>query len=48
VAYCQFHWKLQLDSGFFPAVNKGELALLYCFVFFYIACKGSGRCSLER
>jgi putative oxidoreductase len=25
-----------------PIVNKGELAALYCFVFFYIAAHGSG------
>jgi len=38
VAYIQFHWKLQFDSGFFPAVNQGESAALYCFVFLFIAC----------
>lgn len=48
VAYTQFHWKLQFDSAFFPGVNKGELALLYCFVFLFIACKGAGVWSLER
>jgi putative oxidoreductase len=42
VAYIQFHWKLQFGAEFFPAVNKGELALLYCFLFLYIACRGSG------
>ena len=47
VAYAQFHWKLQLDSRFFPAINKGELALLYCLVFFFIACRGAGSWSLD-
>jgi len=47
VAYFQFHWKFQFDSAFFPAVNKGEPAVLYCFVFLYIACKGSGVWSLD-
>lgn len=47
VAYFQFHWKFQFDSAFFPAVNKGEPAVLYCFVFLYIACKGSGTWSLD-
>jgi putative oxidoreductase len=46
VAYMQFHWKFQFDSNFFPVVNRGELAVLYCFVFFYVACKGSGPWSL--
>ena len=48
VAYFQFHWKFQLGPGFFPALNKGELAVLYCFVFLYVACRGSGMWSLDR
>ena len=47
VAYFQFHWKFQFDSNFFPTVNKGELAVLYCFVFLYMACRGSGRWSVD-
>lgn len=43
VAYVQFHWKLDFGAGFFPAVNKGELALIYAFLFLFIACRGSGR-----
>ena len=45
VAYIQFHWKLQLGSKFFPAVNEGELSLLYALVFLFIACRGGGRWS---
>jgi len=41
VAYFQFHWKFQLGPAFFPLVNKGELAVLYCFVFLLIACRGA-------
>lgn len=48
VAYFQFHWKFQLDQNFFPALNKGELAVLYCFVFLFIACRGSGKWSLDQ
>ena len=40
VAYFQFHWKFQLGSQFFPVINKGELAVLYCFVFLFIASRG--------
>jgi putative oxidoreductase len=47
VAYTQFHWKLALGANFFPGVNKGELALLYSFLFLLIACKGGGRFSLD-
>jgi len=29
-----------------PLVNRGEAAVLFCFVFLYIAAKGNGICSL--
>jgi len=41
VAYFQAHWKFQLGSHFFPVVNKGELAVLYCFIFLLIATRGT-------
>jgi putative oxidoreductase len=30
-----------------PVVNKGELAVLYCFVFLYMASRGSGPYSVD-
>ena len=48
VAYFQFHWKFQLGSAFFPVVNKGELAALYCFVFLCIACRGGVMWCLDK
>jgi putative oxidoreductase len=33
--------------GFFPIVNDGELAALYCFVFFYLVFAGGGAWSLD-
>ncbi len=48
VAYCQFHWKFQTGTKFFPAINKGELAALYSFVFLYIACRGGVKWSLDK
>lgn len=47
VAYCQFHWKFHLGADFFPIRNKGEPAVLYCFLFLYIACRGSGPWSID-
>lgn len=47
VAYCMYHWKLAFDERFFPVVNKGELAVVYCFLFLYIACAGPGRFSVD-
>ena len=48
VAYFQFHWKFQSGPAFFPAINKGELAALYCFVFLLIACRGGVKWSLDK
>ena len=47
VAYVQFHWMLQLDSNFFPAINKGEIAVLYSFVFLLIACRGTVKWGID-
>jgi putative oxidoreductase len=35
-------------QGFWPVVNGGELAALYCFVFLYLAAAGGGLWSLDR
>jgi putative oxidoreductase len=48
VAYIQFHWKFQFGPEFFPAINGGDAAILYCFVFLYIACRGSGKWSVGK
>lgn len=48
VAYFQFHWKFAFDAGFWPVVNKGELAAVYCFLFLFIACKGAGMWALDK
>ena len=47
VAYFQFHWQFQMGPEFFPAVNKGETAVLYCFIFLYIACRGGVMWSID-
>ena len=48
VAYIQYHWKFAFDSSFFPVINRGELALIYAFLFLFIACKGGGLCSIDN
>lgn len=35
-------------KDFFPLLNGGELAALYCFVFLYIAAAGGGTWSVDR
>lgn len=43
VAYFMVHAK----GGFFPIVNHGESAVIYCFVFLYIFFHGGDSCSLD-
>lgn len=48
VAYFQYHWKFQIGPNIFPALNKGELALLYSFVFLFMACRGGVKWNLDK
>jgi len=34
-------------NGFFPILNRGDAAILYCFVFLYISAAGAGSFSLD-
>jgi putative oxidoreductase len=43
VAYFQAH----MPRGFWPIMNGGELAMLYCFIFLYFAAVGSGKLSID-
>jgi putative oxidoreductase len=43
VAYFYAH----APRDFYPTLNGGELAVLYCFVFLYIAAAGAGPWSLD-
>lgn len=43
VAYFTAH----ASQGFWPALNGGEPAILYCFVFFYLVFAGGGAWSLD-
>jgi putative oxidoreductase len=36
-----------LPMGFWPIQNNGELAVLYCFVFLYMATRGAGIWSVD-
>lgn len=35
------------SGGFWPLVNHGETAVLYCFAFLYMAARGSGPLSID-
>lgn len=44
VAYFMAH----APQGFWPLLNRGELAALYSFVFFYLAVAGAGSWSVDH
>ena len=41
------YWMIHFPMGPFPALNMGELAALYCFVFLYLAAAGPGAWSVD-
>jgi putative oxidoreductase len=41
------YFKQHSPGGFWPIVNRGELAVLFCFLFLYIASCGSGILSID-
>ena len=43
VAYFRAHF----PHGFWPIVNHGELAVLFCFFYLYLAARGPGAISLD-
>ena len=43
VAYFQFH----APNGFWPTVNQGQPAVLYCFIWLYLSAAGGGPWSLD-
>ena len=42
------YWLAHGSNSFFPIVNHGELAALFCFSFLYIATKGAGIWSIDN
>jgi putative oxidoreductase len=44
VAYWMFH----APASFYPVINGGDAAILFSFVFLYLAAAGPGAFSLER
>jgi len=44
VAYFQAHF----PQSIFPSVNNGSPAVLYCFLFLYLAFAGAGAWSVDR
>jgi putative oxidoreductase len=44
VAYFMAHFPM----SFFPAINSGEPAILFCFIFLWLAAAGPGPWSIDR
>ena len=41
------YWMAHAPQSFFPVLNRGDAAILYCFVFLYLAFAGGGPWSLD-
>jgi putative oxidoreductase len=41
------YWLGHGTHALLPVINRGELAVLYCFVFLYVAARGPGMWSLD-
>jgi putative oxidoreductase len=42
------YWMLHAPRSFFPLLNGGDAAVLYCFVFLYMFVVGGGPWSIDR
>ncbi|MGH9915142.1 DoxX family protein [Phyllobacterium sp. TAF24] len=42
------YWMAHAPQGFYPIVNHGENAVLFCFVFLYLAAAGPGSWALDK
>lgn len=42
------YFKMHAPGGFWPLLNHGEAAVLYCFIFLYLAMAGGGTWSLDH
>jgi putative oxidoreductase len=47
MAFAYFIGHASQGHGFWPAQNGGELAVIYCFVFLYLAAAGAGAWSVD-
>jgi putative oxidoreductase len=41
------YWMVHAPQSLYPAVNGGDAAILFCFVFLYVAAAGPGAFSLD-
>jgi putative oxidoreductase len=50
VAYFMAHWAIVTPAphSFYPVINGGSAAILYCFVFLYFAATGPGPWAINQ
>jgi putative oxidoreductase len=48
VAYFLFHMKILGQTDMFPSQNGGDAAILFCFIFLYLAAAGPGAFALNK
>ncbi len=41
------YWMAHGTGAILPIVNRGELAMLYCFLFLFISARGAGKFSID-
>lgn len=42
------YWMVHASKNFFPALNGGDAAILFCFVFLFLVAAGGGAWSIDR
>ena len=42
------YWMVHAAQSMYPAINQGDAAILFCFVFLWLSAAGSGPWALDR
>ncbi|MGY5776448.1 DoxX family protein [Rhizobium sp. LEGMi135b] len=42
------YWMAHAPQGFWPALNMGEAAIMFCFIFLFVAFAGAGSWALDN
>jgi putative oxidoreductase len=42
------YWMIHAPKSFYPTINMGDAAILFCFLFLYLAAAGPGDLSLDH
>ena len=42
------YWGFHVPAGFWPVANMGEAAILFCFIFLYLAAAGPGAWAIDN